>query len=132
MSDDTKCADCRVGKLMGVGAGGFCPFIQEPVSASTYIFRAGESARYSYFLKQGVVGLVGGPAQGDGLPAGVALVSGPSEELGPQCFTNGQYTVDAMALTDVELCRGAVSWSSEREKYLGEADARVFCPGETD
>jgi CRP-like cAMP-binding protein len=85
---------------MGHGEGFFCPFLKESLPAGSIIFEQGSEAKFSWYLKEGVVGLVheNGTLQ---------IVRGPTDVLGPALIKSGRRTARAMAITEVRVCRGA-------------------------
>jgi CRP-like cAMP-binding protein len=85
---------------MGHGQGGYCPFLEERLAAGSVIFEEGSDAEFSWYLKDGVVGLIheGGK---------IEVVQGPTDVLGPTLIKLGRRTARAVAITEVLVCRGA-------------------------
>ncbi len=95
-----QCGSCSIGKLMGHGAGGYCPFLEESLAPGSVIFDLGSEAIYSWYLKEGTVCLLHQDSS-------VQVVRGPSDVLGPALVEQGRRTARAIAITEVSLCRGA-------------------------
>lgn len=96
----SRCDQCSIGKLMGHGQGGFCPFLEERLVAGTIIFEDGSDAKFSWFLREGAVALVHQSGS-------LQVVEGPTDVLGPALIKLGRRTARAVAITDVLVCRGA-------------------------
>lgn len=94
------CTSCAIGIRMAHGKGGYCPFLPEDLAAGETLFQTGNTATFSYYLHQGVVGLVHESGS-------VEVIRGPSEVLGPALVRKGRRTARAVAISDLHVCRGA-------------------------
>lgn len=53
--EQMQCHECGLGAASGLGAGGFCPFIERTHADGEIIYREGESVRHIWFIKRGAM-----------------------------------------------------------------------------
>lgn len=53
--DQIQCQECGIGQASGLGAGGFCPFIQRTYGPGEILFTEGQAIHHLWFVKHGSV-----------------------------------------------------------------------------
>ena len=97
---ELSCDDCPVGCASGRQAAQFCPFIIRQYERGSELCRAGAPADYVWLVKDGVVGLGGGPDDPDHLEA----LRLPGGYIGLECLVDTSYRYSARALARSTLC----------------------------
>lgn len=97
----------------GVGAGGFCPFIDRRHAIGQLLYLEGEAARHIWYVKSGTVVLVrrSRDSQGEGR---VRAVRFPGSLIGLEALISDRYVDSARTASDAVLCgitrEGADAW----------------------
>lgn len=121
---EMSCDACPVGCASGRQAAQFCPFIIRHYERGAELCRAGNPADYVWLVKDGVVGLGGGPGDPDRLEA----LRLPGGYIGLECLVDDSYRFTAKALARSVLCgatrEGFLRWvrgSDERLRLVMRA-----------
>lgn len=95
----TRCDECPVGAVSGVGQGLFCPLIERQYAKGSVLYRKGEPASHIWFVKSGMVEL--GDEQGVARDAGR---KGPGSFIGLEALVRDEYDSTARLATAGVLC----------------------------
>ena len=121
---EMSCDACPVGCASGRHAAQFCPFIIRHYERGAELCRAGAPADYVWLVKDGVVGLGGGPGEPDHLEA----LRLPGGYIGLECVVDTSYRFSARCLSRTVLCgatrEGFLRWmraSDERVRVVVRA-----------
>jgi CRP/FNR family transcriptional regulator, cyclic AMP receptor protein len=108
-----ECRICAVGAASGVGAGGFCPFVDRRHAAGELLYLEGEEARHIWYVKSGVVALLRRSKDDHG-EGRVRAVRFPGSLIGLEALIAARYTDSARIASDAVLCgitrEGADAW----------------------
>lgn len=94
----SRCGECMVGAVSGVGQGQFCPLIERDYAEGDVLYREGEPATYIWFVKAGTVELSGASARAE------SRRKGPGSFLGLEAMVRDAYDSTARFVTASSLC----------------------------
>lgn len=113
--EQVKCDDCGVGIASGLGAGGFCPFLERSYGAGEMLYAEGDPVHHVWLLKKGAVVLYRKRVDEQG-PGRVRTVRFAGGFIGLEGLVSPAYIDTARASGDVVLCMASLEGF---EQWLG-------------